>query len=134
MQESLFSANGKTPAHSLRLMFTRSKLAKEQKADRRRRRRKGSRLVLIPLWVYLFFSRPAHVAKFRMRRVNGQKRLDWRSLISPITVKRRWGGGRRHAGSGDGLQGGGRPGRSLGLSSRQTSRSADSLEHFDNYQ
>lgn len=46
-----------------------------------------------------------------MRRANGQKRLDWLFLISPITVKRRWGEGRRHAGTRDGLEGGAWPGR-----------------------
>lgn len=46
-----------------------------------------------------------------MRRVNGQKRLNWLLLISPITVKRRWGGRKRHAGTEDELEGGGWRGR-----------------------
>lgn len=88
-----------------------SMLAKEQQSNGNQRA-KRSRLVLILLWVYLcFFLCPAHVAKFRMRRANGQKRLDWLFLISPITVKRRWGRRRRHAGTRDGLEGGAWPGR-----------------------
>lgn len=85
------------------LLLTRSMLAKEPKAWRSKR----GRLVLILRRVYLLIFRPSHAAKFRMRRLNGRKRLDWRFLISPITVKRHWGGGKRHVGTEHGLEGGG---------------------------